>query len=66
MSEEENAKLYAEAVKMGDEGWGEKGRMTTYAGTGVGLVKRVMPAGEIVQEVLRDSSRRLVAVSSRL
>lgn len=66
MSEEENATLYAEALKMGDEGWGEKGRMTTYAGTGVGLVKKVLPAGEIVQEVLRDSSTRLAAISSRL
>ncbi|PVH78213.1 NPD-domain-containing protein [Cadophora sp. DSE1049] len=66
MSEEENAKLYAEAVKMGDQGWGEKGRMTTYAGTGVGLVKKIMTAGEIVQEVLRDSSKRLAEVSSRL
>lgn len=66
MPEEENAKLYAEAVKMGDEGWGEKGRMTTYAGTGVGLVRKVIPAGEIIQEVLRDSSKRLATVSSRL
>ncbi|KAH7336495.1 hypothetical protein BKA65DRAFT_506567 [Rhexocercosporidium sp. MPI-PUGE-AT-0058] len=65
MTEEENAKLYGEAVKMGDEGWGEKGRMTTYAGTGVGLVKNVMPAGDIVEEVLRDSLKRLSEINSR-
>ncbi|KAK0109622.1 hypothetical protein ONS95_002303 [Cadophora gregata] len=65
MSEEENTKLYTEAIKMGDEGWGEKGRMTTYAGTGVGLVKKVMPAGEIVQEVLKDSLDRLANVRSQ-
>ncbi|CZT02516.1 hypothetical protein WAI453_002069 [Rhynchosporium graminicola] len=59
MTEEENAKLYEEAAKKGDQGWGETGRMTTYAGTGVGLVKKVMPAGEIVKEVLRDSAQRL-------
>ncbi|KAL2068741.1 hypothetical protein VTL71DRAFT_15079 [Oculimacula yallundae] len=59
MTEEENAKLYEEAVKMGDQGWGERGRMTTYAGTGVGLVKKVVPAGEIVKEVLKDCSQRL-------
>ncbi|CAL3963221.1 unnamed protein product [Diplocarpon coronariae] len=65
-SEEENARLYEEAVRMGDEGWGEKGRMTTYAGAGVGLVKKVMPAGEIVAEVLRESIERLAKVSSRI
>lgn len=66
MSEEENAKLYEEAVKMGNKGWGANGRMTTYAGTGVGLVREVIPAGEIVAEVLRDSIQRLAAVSSRV
>lgn len=55
MNEEENTKLYEEAVKQGDAGWGEQGRMTTYAGTGVGLIHQSMPAGEIVSEVLRDS-----------
>ncbi|KAH6711229.1 hypothetical protein BKA61DRAFT_613325 [Leptodontidium sp. MPI-SDFR-AT-0119] len=65
MTEDENAKLYEEAIKMGDEGWGEKGRMTTYAGTGVGLVKKVVPAGHIVEEVLRDSLKRLGEVSAR-
>jgi nitronate monooxygenase len=34
---EENKRLYAEAVEMGDKGWGGiKGRMTTYARTAVG------------------------------
>ncbi|EKD14100.1 uncharacterized protein L3040_007899 [Drepanopeziza brunnea f. sp. 'multigermtubi'] len=65
MSEEENRKLYEEAVQMGDEGWGEKGRMTTYAGAGVGLATKVMPAGEIVQEVLRDYIERLGEISSQ-
>lgn len=61
MSDEENKRLYDEAVGMGDAGWGEKGRMTTYAGTGVGLVHSVMPAAEIIQEVLRDSRAALEA-----
>jgi nitronate monooxygenase len=52
MEDEENEKLYQEAMTMGDKGWGKEGRMTTYAGTGIGLVKSVMPAGEIVKEVL--------------
>lgn len=55
MSLEQNRELYDEAVKQGDSGWGMEGRMTTYAGTGVGLVKRVMKAGDIVREV-RDGS----------
>ncbi|KAF2034640.1 oxidoreductase 2-nitropropane dioxygenase [Setomelanomma holmii] len=51
MSEEENRRLYEEEVKKGDEGWGEQARMTTYAGSGVGLVREVKGAGEIVREV---------------
>lgn len=52
MNLEENKKLYDQAMKQGDEGWKEDGgRLTTYAGTGVGLVTRVQPAGEITIEV---------------
>ena len=66
VKEEENKKLYEEAMKMGDEGWGEKARMTTYAGTGVGLIKGIMPAGEIVKEVGREARALLVRRASRL
>lgn len=59
MTEEENKKLYAEALKQGDEGWGEDGRVTAYAGTGIGLVQKVQPAGMIVKEV-RDSANQLL------
>ena len=52
MSEAQNARMYEEAAKMGDAGWGEQGRMTTYAGTGVGLIHKSMSAGKIVAEVL--------------
>lgn len=48
---EENKRMYDEAMKVGDAGWGLAGRITTYAGTGVGLVKQVMGAAEIVREV---------------
>jgi len=51
LDEDENKKLYEEAMKKGDEGWGVEGRLTTYAGTGIGLVKEVKSAGEIVREV---------------
>jgi nitronate monooxygenase len=49
MAESENKKLYEESMKMGDEGCGDKGRITTCAGTGVGLFQKAMPAGEIVK-----------------
>ncbi|RVD85984.1 uncharacterized protein DFL_004281 [Arthrobotrys flagrans] len=52
VSFEENEKLYKAAEGAGDEGWGEgKARMTTYAGTAVGLVKKVATAGDIVKEL---------------
>jgi len=59
MGEDENKKMYEEASKLGDKGWGPKGRMTTYAGTAVGLVKRVQGAEEITNEV-REECRRIV------
>lgn len=51
VDEGENKRLYEEAVTKGDEGWGVEGRMTTYAGSGVGMVKRVRAAGEVVREM---------------
>ncbi|KAG9196414.1 nitronate monooxygenase [Alternaria panax] len=52
MSQEENTRLYKEEMGKGDEGWRQNGgRMTTYAGSGVGLVREVMPAGDVVREV---------------
>jgi nitronate monooxygenase len=54
MSDVKNEELYKGAMKLGDKGWGPEGRMTTYAGTGVGLVREVKTAAEIVGEVQRD------------
>jgi nitronate monooxygenase len=56
LDEDENKKLYEEEVRKGDAGWGVEGRLTTYAGTGVGLVKEVKNAEEIVREV-RDGAK---------
>lgn len=58
MSEEENKRLYKEEMGKGDEGWGEDRRMTAYAGSGVGLVKEVKGAGDIVREI-REGVRDL-------
>lgn len=70
MNMEENKKLYDQAMKQGDEGWNENtGRLTTYAGTGVGLVTKVQPAAEITVEVreqaveiLRQTAERVKAL----
>ena len=49
--------LHDEQLKKGDNtGWGPEGRLTTYAGTGVGLVRSVKSAKEIVQEIQRDAA----------
>ena len=63
MSLDENKRLYEEAVKKGDEGWGENARLTTYAGSGVGLVKSMKSAAEITEEVREDAKRILKRAS---
>ena len=59
LSFEENKKLHDEELKKGDVGWGPKGRVTTYAGTGVGLAREVKGAAEVTREV-REGARRVV------
>lgn len=51
MPMEQNKQLYNEAMEKGDQGWGDAGRLTTYAGAGVGLVREVKGAGDIVDEI---------------
>lgn len=59
-------RLHDEALKKGDAGWGEQGRLTTYAGSGVGLVKGVMGCADIVEEVRSGTLKVLKRGSSRL
>lgn len=59
MELEENKRLYNEALAKGDGGWGDKARLTTYAGTGVGLVKEIKGAGAITTEV-RDAAKEVL------
>jgi nitronate monooxygenase len=66
MSIEENKRLYEEALKNGDGGWGANARLTTYAGTGVGLVRDVKTAAAITEEGREDAKAILRRVSSRL
>ena len=56
LDDDENKKLYDAETRKGDAGWGVEARMTTYAGAGVGLVRSVMGAGDIVKEV-REGTR---------
>ena len=45
---------HAEAASRGEKGWGkEEGRLATYAGTGVGLIRERLGAGKIVEEIRR-------------
>ena len=59
MMDEENVRLYKEEVQRGDDAWGAHGRMVTYAGTGIGLIRSMQPAGDIVHEVRSDAKRIL-------
>ncbi|GAB7359461.1 hypothetical protein MBLNU230_g6108t1 [Neophaeotheca triangularis] len=59
MGFDENKRLYDEAMQQGDEGWGQNARLTTYAGTGVGLVKNLQDAATITKEVREDAVRHL-------
>jgi nitronate monooxygenase len=47
---EDNRRKFQQSLKMGDRGWGPDGRLTTYAGTAVGLIHEVAPAEKIVKE----------------
>lgn len=64
MSFEENKRRHDEALKLGDEGWGNNARLTTYAGTGIGLVKTVRPAADITREVREDAVRVMKRLGS--
>jgi nitronate monooxygenase len=55
MDTEENKRLYEEALAKGDGGWGKEGRMITYVGTGIGLVREVEGAGKIVEGLRKDA-----------
>jgi len=63
MGFDENKKLYDEALSKGDEGWGSQARLTTYAGSGVGLTRKIQPAAEITEEI-RDEARRILGQAS--
>ena len=65
MSEEENKELYKEETQKGDSGWGAEGRMTTYAGTGIGLVTEVKSAEEIIKDLSTGAMLALTKTMGR-
>lgn len=65
MGVEENKERYDQEVRKGDEGWGPQGRMTTYAGTAVGLVKEVKSAREILENVRKEAVEVLERTARR-
>lgn len=56
---EENQAKFKEALKQGDKGWGEDGRLTTYAGTGIGLIHEVQAAEDIVHDARVSAGQAL-------
>ena len=64
MVTDENKRLYREALQRGDLGWGQHGKVTAYVGCGVGLVKEVEYAKEVIDEVKQDISEVLVKLST--
>jgi Dioxygenases related to 2-nitropropane dioxygenase len=62
LCEGKNRELYRESLNQGDEGYGPEGRLCTYAGTAVGLVKNVMPAGRIVTTMREEANRLLYGI----
>lgn len=46
---EENQNQYKKSSTLGDSGWGPEGRLTAYVGSGVGLVREVNSAADIVK-----------------
>lgn len=63
MPDQDNVTLYKEEVKAGNAAWGEHGRQVAYAGTGVGLLREVLPAAEIIANVQEQASDVLIRMA---
>lgn len=61
MPSDDNKRLYEKALQEGVQGWAR--RLTAYAGTGVGLVKKVQSAHDIIEEVRQDAIETLSRTS---
>ncbi|KAK0658085.1 hypothetical protein B0T16DRAFT_426037 [Cercophora newfieldiana] len=60
---DELKRRHDELLKEGDKAWGPEGRTATYAGAGIGLVKEVKSAGQIVEDVRGDARAIIQALN---
>jgi len=60
---DELKRRHDELLKEGDKAWGSEGRTATYAGVGIGLVREVKSAGDIVEEVRSDATAIIQVLS---
>ena len=60
---EQNKALHDETLKTGESRWGATGRVATYAGTGIGLVRKVEGAQDIVTGVRKEAAMQLESTS---
>lgn len=56
---EELKKRHDESSKLGDAGWGQEGRLATYAGASIGLIPDVRAAKSIVQGIQKETLQRI-------
>ena len=49
LTDPENVRLYKEELRVGNDAWGPRGRMVTYASTSIGLIRKLETAAAIVQ-----------------
>jgi nitronate monooxygenase len=60
---DELKRVHDKAALAGDSGWGPEGRLSTYAGASIGLVRSVEPAGKLVEQLRRETSDKLRRLS---
>ena len=65
LAEAENKSLYEKAPNQ-TQGFGPEGRLTTYAGTAVGLVQDIRGAADITEHVRTECCKRLNSVKARI
>jgi nitronate monooxygenase len=55
-------KLFDEANKRGDEGYGLEGRRATYAGAAIGLIHEIKHAADVVLDIQKEALERLTSL----
>ena len=63
--EDETKQEYEDALRDPVTGYGQKGRLVSYAGTGIGLVTEIKSAREIVEETRRGAVHAIESIQHR-